>query len=603
MSGDGNDRGGVKAPRTLFSLGRPGAKRPREGGEGTTAVETDDVAVDEVPEEMEIQYACGACGALLPSGAGFCGECGTPVAMDDDEYDSDGMLDELVGTDEAEATTAPAAESVAPPAVEIADEPPADIEAEAPTETTESDSNGAGSALAAGAVGAAAGGAILDSQRGTAAPEAPADAAGAVAGQDLPSVPGQTGGQGPGQSGADQTAYSVPGQSGGQAAAFDANTTGDLAPPLDLSGGAPPAEPGAPTVEPAAVLYADPSMAEPLPPKTEGWGVSEPMVGNVQDDVTEVVPESDRSTIGPAGAALAGGAVGAAAGMAAADAATTTDLSSAAAAAPPAADAPTSWTVAPEGGAAAGGEVNVPPGLVGTTAQSMPYGAGPVESSETGNKVLLIAAVIVVAILVLGGLAFALTRGGGSDVATSQASTTTAAAKKQDNVAKPGDSPTSTAASSQTSTTAASASSETTAAPASTDTTAPATETSQSTATTATTAKSTVTQPTTQITSPQTQPTTQQTTVQPAQINFLGQPSYRIGKGGSASFNVTNVGGSAGDFQCSGNGIQVAPPNGSVNPGGSQNVVIQDFKNAGARYSISCVGAGGGRFSAEVVVD
>src|SRR5689334_7428505 len=99
MSGEGTERGGVKAPRTLFSLGRPGAKRPRDNGEATATVE-EEVTVDDVGEEMEIQYACGACGALLPSGAGFCGECGTPVAMDDDEYDSDGMLDELVGMEE-----------------------------------------------------------------------------------------------------------------------------------------------------------------------------------------------------------------------------------------------------------------------------------------------------------------------------------------------------------------------------------------------------------------------------------------------------------------------------------------------------------------------
>ena len=44
MSADGNDRGGLKAPRTLFSLGRPGTKRPDgEAVETGGGVDTVDV--------------------------------------------------------------------------------------------------------------------------------------------------------------------------------------------------------------------------------------------------------------------------------------------------------------------------------------------------------------------------------------------------------------------------------------------------------------------------------------------------------------------------------------------------------------------------------
>ena len=59
-----NDSGGVQPPRTLFSLGRPGAKRDN-GTEPEAAVEA--------------AAPCPACGAALIPGAAFCGECGAAL--------------------------------------------------------------------------------------------------------------------------------------------------------------------------------------------------------------------------------------------------------------------------------------------------------------------------------------------------------------------------------------------------------------------------------------------------------------------------------------------------------------------------------------------
>jgi len=595
MSGDGIDRGGVKAPRTLFSLGRPSAKRPPEAGsaidaadEGTLEEVDAEVAVD----EPEIMYACGACSALLPSGAAFCGECGTPVAMDDDEPVEDGMLDELTDLEEPGASQPLAA----PDPVEDLGEKSRTgsqtaVQESAPEGVAEETPVTDPGAVVAGGVAAGAGGPILDSQRGPGSShEGQADQwAAAAAGQGIDHQSGQQVDQGAGgQRGA--------GQYGG-APAFDPNTTTDLSPHIEAAETA-SVQPESPPAEPAAVLYADPSMAEPLPPKAEGsWSVSEPVLGHAHDGPPHVesLDGTDPGEVG-AGPAAAGAVAGAVAGTTAADP-ITAPMDAVDTAASSSGD--TSWTVSPEGDTA-NDTVRVPPGLVGTTAPAMPYGAGPVESSNKGNKALLVAAVVVVAVLVLGGLAFALTRGGGSDVATSQASTTSVTAKKSDGGAATSSIPSTTASTTASTGAPSSTAPDTTSAPSSTDTsTAP----TASGPTTAPTVRSTVTQPPTQPNQP-TQPTSPPPTqVQPAQISFFGQPSYRLGRGGSASFNVQNNGGSTGDFQCSGNGVQIAPTSGSLNPGASQSVVIQDFRNAGAKYTFSCVGAGGGRFSAEVIVD
>lgn len=562
MTLDGNDRGGVKAPRTLFSLGRPGVKRPSEGSDTTATVDTADTGLDEPVDEMEIQYACGACAALLPSGAAFCGECGTPVAMDDEDA-ADGILDELVATDD----------DIAIPGQE----------------------------------GSAADTAILG---GVAAELSETSTEGPDVVPDTEVLELQE---------AEQSADRAPeqhldlsqDQQGQTPPAFDPNVTTQIVPPTEaFPGESPTILPEAPT-EPAAVLYADPTLAEPLPPPAAGTWVSDPMVGSTQGDtVAESPPEGDEADssegISPAGAAAAGGAVGLVAGMGT-ETAGAAELAGSSTTVPPLAtpptegssvEAPTSWTIAPE--SPVRGEEAVPPGLVGTTAQAMPYGAGPVESSQGSNKGVLIAVAVVGGLLLLGGIVFLLTRGGGSDVATQQPSTTLSAARRDPGAASQGSS--TTRPSTESSTTATTASSESTA---STEASTPD-STDSSSATTATTTGSTATTsrpppttsgpaPTTIIDPPSGPP--------PAQVNFAGPPSFRLGKGGSASFTVANAGGSAGDFQCSGNGVQVSPPNGSLNPGASQSVTIQDFRNAGAQYSISCVGAGGSRYGATVVVD
>ncbi|MCX7621127.1 MAG: zinc ribbon domain-containing protein [Acidimicrobiales bacterium] len=205
-----NDGRGIQPPRTLFSLGRPGSKTREE-----------DVAADTLTEAAaseEIQYACGACGALLPTGAAFCGECGTPVAIEgvDDysayEEDHGGAL----------AVDASIAEIAYGDAVEVAT-------ADAETLVAEAEHSGTS------VVGVESG-----------------DAAGPDLAEDF---------------GYDQLV----------------EEPGDV-----------PNEPDAP-VEPAAVLYADPSVVEPLPAPAEGsWGVAEPLVGTAADDtlVTETVAHS-----------------------------------------------------------------------------------------------------------------------------------------------------------------------------------------------------------------------------------------------------------------------------------------------------------------------
>ncbi len=91
MSGDGTTDRGAKPPRTLFSLGRPGPK-------GATTEPPIDPSIDPgepvagdlddaVASAGAVELACGACGETLIPGAAFCGECGTPVALDDEPFD------------------------------------------------------------------------------------------------------------------------------------------------------------------------------------------------------------------------------------------------------------------------------------------------------------------------------------------------------------------------------------------------------------------------------------------------------------------------------------------------------------------------------------
>ena len=74
MSDSSNDRS-PKPPRTLFSLGRPGAKKP-----GDTAIAADSPSGG---GDEEYELLCGACAAPLIGDAAFCGSCGTPVAFED----------------------------------------------------------------------------------------------------------------------------------------------------------------------------------------------------------------------------------------------------------------------------------------------------------------------------------------------------------------------------------------------------------------------------------------------------------------------------------------------------------------------------------------
>ncbi len=595
MTGEGNDRGGVKAPRTLFSLGRPGTKRPRDGAESTATVD-EEITIDEAVEEMEIQYACGACGALLPSGASFCGECGTPVAIEDDEVADHGMLDELSDFDESTQQATAFDQEVLPGQEPLAESP--SMAAVDLDETLTADETIAAETIAAetiatetideqapmeGAVTAGAGETdAFDAQAEPATDVEPIQAAGAheveAAGPILDSQQPVGSTSAGGEGGEPVAAGGYAGDQDSQGANGDVEIT----------------ESGAPPAEPAAVLYADPSIAEPLPPPAEGtWAVSEPLVGTTQGDA---VAQDSGSMAPDAGVGMAGAAVAGMAGFAAPEIESPPEDAELAGDQALPGETATTWTIAPEAPAGSSGDQATATSFVGTTATAMPYGAGPVETSQAGSKALVVVAAVVVGVLLLGGIAFALTRGGSSDVATQPSSTPTTAKKADPNAAAKASTTSQPKAESSTTETSVSSTESTT------------TPTSEDSASTATTNTASVTSQTT--TRGQPQPTTQQTittpgptSAQPAAINFNGPGSYRLGKGGSTSFTVTNSGGSPGDFHCSGNGIQVTPSSGSLNVGGSQSVVIQDFRNAGARYTISCVGAGGSRYSAEVIVD
>jgi hypothetical protein len=571
MSADGNERGGVKAPRTLFSLGRPGAKATTsdEGAERGGAIDTAEAPEDHLAGD-EIQYACGACGALLPSGASFCGECGTPVALDDDFAD-DGMLDELADMDaepapESEADApidamaADAAPSDAPPA-ELADAgaPVADVSAEDPigdpalegdpatTNELPAEALAAGAGLAAGAWGAS-----------TFSPAGPVPVGDAPV-ADAPVADAPIGDEP--VTGAPVTDAPIADVPVGDVPVADAPITGGPvadAPVIAAPFGSPPAA-DAPVssgytapAEPAAVLYADPSIAEPLPSTPPGsFTVSDPLTGTAAD----VAPAHDPTGVAPA---MAGAAVG---------------------------------------GAAVGGADT---GFEGTTAASMPYGTGPVESSAASGRGPLIAAVVVVGLLLIGAIAFALTRSGGSSDVATQSSTTQAPITTAKAGAPKGSGTTvTTTASTTTSTPDTTATDATDTDPSTTDTDA-----TPSTDVTPTTAASTSS--VTPSTSPSTlaSPSTNTSATTPGKgvLSFNGPADFGIiGKGKSVSFGVTNVGTGIGTFTCSANDLNLNPSAGSVSPGETVKVLVTDIRSVEARYTISCI-SGSSSYHAVVTV-
>src|SRR5262245_12368771 len=96
------DNGKKKVPRTLFSLGRAsgrddsgesGSPPPPPGGSGAAeTVQIDRSALD--------TGSCPSCGAAMPGGARFCGECGarledTAVSYEDEEV----VVEEVEGDD------------------------------------------------------------------------------------------------------------------------------------------------------------------------------------------------------------------------------------------------------------------------------------------------------------------------------------------------------------------------------------------------------------------------------------------------------------------------------------------------------------------------
>ncbi|MEZ5141195.1 MAG: hypothetical protein R2726_01565 [Acidimicrobiales bacterium] len=514
-----DDSKGVKPPRTLFSLGRPGAK---ERGGAAVVDESRVEALDtDTGDDEEIQYACGACGALLPTGAAFCGECGTPVATDEyfeDELLADdgaapgGLLDEAFTADEA---AEPVTDAAAPAA-------------------GEHDGIGAVAATAAGAGLAGAAGAAALSHAGH---DAPADELleEAAVGEE------------------------------------PAAGAGDVAAPTEVA------------EEPAAVLYRDQSLVEPLPPPAEsGFHVAEPVVGAgaglaagaagdealaqfVGADETAVVPgpvddtvvapappdeapagADEPTTVGPAvaGAGMAGAGM-AAAGVIGAEHAGAAETAS-----------PLSELSTP------------PPPAVptdGATAQDMPYGEGPLETSPKSKTPLILAGVG--ALLVIAGIIGVLLAMGGS---------------KNENVA--------TAPSSTSAPTTAKATS-TTAAPSSTTSTESSTTTTEATTsttaveTTTTTAAPVTTQATTAPTaSPGTpgQPGTPglpssvvsiPAVVQPGKIqpSPAGGATLNLQKGQPFSVVLRNSGGSPASYTLRGNGLGAngggtgsVPPNGGT---------------------------------------
>jgi len=525
MSDGTNDRG-PKPPRTLFSLGRPGAKPAEEpvavvedapaadltdtvdaaGTVDPTEVQAapDEVAIADASDDTFSGYLCGACEAPLPIGAVFCAECGTPVAGIDDVAES---------------------------------EPEAAAEAEAEAETDV----GAGAAAPAAAVAATA-----------AATAAASD-----------------------ESLADEFAEEVVYE--GEpvldlTSAYESSPAASATLPPNVEAEAPAAQAAADAdlAQPAAVLYADPSHAEPLPAKPEGsWGISEPAFGSSEGDFVSGERDDAEAQVGDA-----------------AWAAPTAEVAAVGAA----------GTIAPDG--------PPPANLAGTTAASMPYGHGPVESSEKKSKSGLIIGVAAAAVLVLviGGIALAASgsKDNGGNLSASQATnsttnTTAAGTGGNTTTTKDPKADSTTSTSERTSTTKAA-----------TTTSSETTPTSEATTTSAaTTPTFTVTPPTVR---PTVAPTTPPTTIAPGRISPIpanGQ-SITIPKGGSTQVILQNVGGLP--ASCT---ISVSKGNLSLNqncspsiqPGGSITITVRanpGFEGAG---QISGLMEGVGSYTLNIFVN
>jgi hypothetical protein len=527
MSDGTNDRG-AKPPRTLFSLGRPGAKAAEEpaggaGGSGDTTEVADVADVAEAggadvaagTDETFSGYLCGACEAPLPIGAVFCAECGTPVASLDDVEEADGVADADAGV----MAPADAGDANA----ELADEAPmmmsADVETPAATGDTSHD------AAMAGAAGVAAGAVAADLGDG-----------GSIADEFV-----------------EEPAF------------YDSEPVLDLTSPAiehEAAGASVETAAGTDTPQPAAVLYADPSQAEPLPAKPEGtWGISEPGFGSSEGDF--VSGEGDDT----------GGEVGAAAWA-----------------------APVAATAAVEGQPAGATPVT---GLTGTTAASMPYGHGPVHTSEKKNKTGLMigAAAAAILLLVIGGIALA--AGGkkdGGNVSASQSASTTskttaAGGAGNSTTTKAGDTTTSTEKTTTTTTKST------------TSTTEPATTSSDVAPTSAVTTPTFTVAPTI----PPTPAPTPAPTLAPGRISPIpaNGATITIAKGGTTQIILQNVG--ALPASCT---ISVAQGNLSLNqncspsipPGGSVTITVKANPGFEGAAQISGLMEGVGAYNLNVFV-
>ncbi len=524
MSDATNDRG-AKPPRTLFSLGRPAAKKdtpaaPPVDERATDALESDaDTANTESATGADVEtpavafeesgFLCGACDAPLPVGAVFCAECGTPVAALDDD---------AVGAADADAVEPAGAGAEV---VDVADHAP-------PVE--------------------ASGAEVSAASEPPAAPFEPVEEPAAAAFEPVeepPAAPFE-----PAEP-AEHGAF-VPVEEPAAAAAF-----------------APVEEPGAMEAvagAPAAILYADPSQAEPLPPEPEGsWGIAEPATGT--SDGTYLYGDSADAT-GPDPATNAW-AEPAAAGTAAAVGAEVVGADLAGASPGEA----TGIEPAPVTAMAAAGVAPPPAGSGGTGAAAMPYGHGPVESTEKKSKTGLIvgAAAAAILVLVIGGVV--LTSGGNKDagnVQTAPQATTSTTAKATTTT-----SPAETSTTDKVTTTAVA-----TTAASTVTTEAPTSSTPPTTIAVVTTAVPTTPRPTIA----PTQPAPPTTLFQPGKINAspANGATVTIPKGGSTQIVLQNTGGAAASCTVSsGSGNLSVTPNcaPSISAGGSVTITIK--ANAG----------------------
>ena len=401
---------------------------------------------------------------------------------------------------------------------------------------------------------------------------------------------------------------------------------------------------------PAAVLYADPSQAEPLPPAPSGsFAITEPTYGTSETDLGPAEPGTagaepaasadhsvtdaavgdgptdesadDYSVVAPL--AVAGTAVAAGAMIAGADAAgaepaegpvpdgsepgTTPQDGSvpdAAASGPGAgSDAPTApaaqttalpWsdpptTVAPAAVPIAGGAVAAGSGAVTppTPVAAAAYGEVPPQPPKSKTGLLVGIAAAVVLVLIVGGVVLA--TGGSKDegVQTAQQPTTTVGQTTSTSTATSStDGPTTTAA-------------PTTTAPPTSETTTATTATTPTTAVPITAAPAP--------TPPRPPVTAAPTTVPPGRIEAnpaAGTPNISIPKGGSTRITLTNVGGTpAGCALTGSNGISVTQNcSPSIAPGQSVVVTVQAVPTWEGPATVTGVLEGSGSYFLTVTV-